>query len=124
MAEFRCHNCGECCGPVPFSQSELLSIMDVLRKMPREATEGLAAQQRGELTCMFRDMKAQCCAVYSARPLLCRMFGLYEGLVCPRNLLVQRKPRSIGDPLAEVYAKSCCGVLGVSIGWKDILEAL
>lgn len=122
---FKCTNCGECCGPVPVTGAELSAIMDALRQMPKDIRDSLAAQERGELTCMFRDVKAQRCSIYPVRPLICRMYGHYWGLMCPKNPdYVEIKSEAEGGALLTAYAKSCCGVLGVSFTWQHVRDQI
>lgn len=74
-----CQNCGGCCGPVPASKKEIANIMNYLIENPE------IKNQLGEpksLTCIFRSEKHKKCLIYPARPLVCRLMGVAEGLVC------------------------------------------
>ena len=42
-----------------------------------------------DLTCSFAGPEG--CEVYAERPLICRMFGVTEGLACPRGVPVREK---------------------------------
>ena len=119
--DFKCVNCGWCCGPVPVCEAELLAIKGVVSRMPRETRETLASQDRGDLACMFRDVRAKRCSIYSVRPLICRMFGQYEGLLCPRNLTARAKPKIEADALMVVWGRACCGILSATWDWQDFL---
>jgi hypothetical protein len=78
----RCSGCGDCCGPVPCTHEEWLVISNWC------AEKGVmpAALVPGQLKCPFMRQgdKAEC-LVYEVRPLLCRLFGHVEGMVCPRK---------------------------------------
>jgi Fe-S-cluster containining protein len=46
--------------------------------------------------CRYFDMETRSCAVYSARPLVCRLLGHVEWLPCP----IDKVPRPLPTPLA------------------------
>jgi Fe-S-cluster containining protein len=79
-----CSSCqAHCCGPTPLSQEVLTGIMKQVHKMPQAERERLHAQERDELTCCLLDVENNRCAVYTARPGVCRMFGRVPEMVCP-----------------------------------------
>lgn len=121
--EFRCRNCGECCGPVPLFDFELRKIRTAVLAMPEEERERLRTQERGSLACPLRDVEKKCCSVYSQRPIVCRQFGAFEGLECPQNKGVRL--RSFEEARTEFFKQAkpgrvLVGVLGVDIGWAEI----
>lgn len=75
----KCKNCGGCCGPVPASEKEIVNIKKHL-KDNSELKNNLGKSK--SLTCIFRDTKEKKCLIYPVRPLICRLMGVAEGLVC------------------------------------------
>jgi Fe-S-cluster containining protein len=76
-----CKNCGECCGPVLASIEEVTAIRNYIKgkrlKVPR---------RKDNLTCVFRDQATARCMIYPVRPLICRMYGVVEGVMqCPQG---------------------------------------
>ena len=67
--------CSDCCGPIPYSRSELTSM-------------GSPPVFGDDFTCQFH--KNGKCEVYDKRPLMCRLFGVVDTpiLKCPHG----RKP--------------------------------
>lgn len=120
MKPFDCSNCGECCGPVPVNELELSRIKKTIQRMPKEKIERLKKQKRGELTCMFRDMENNECAIYTMRPEVCKMFGFYKGLVCPRNEEHATKDTHEGNARMRKGGKPA-GILTIQINWENIM---
>ena len=79
---FQCRNCGDCCGPVPFSDFDKARIRKYLAKAGEAECKRLESQERPPLTCKYRDVEKGNCFIWPVRPEICRMFGFYEGLVC------------------------------------------
>lgn len=75
LPKMRCDaGCGKCCGPVAVGADEYESIEFVVKALM------VTPQRNGILTCpLYIDGK---CAVYHARPLVCRMFGHVPEMVC------------------------------------------
>lgn len=71
-----CQRCGRCCGPVCASPDEIRVLQAFMDRY------GVEAKQQG-LLCPF--LRPSGCAIYSVRPLLCRMFGHSPDLRCTRN---------------------------------------
>lgn len=68
IPSFECiPGCHDCCGPVPFSKWEWSQIGD-----KREVIS---------LDCPY--MTKEGCAIYSQRPILCRLFGTVSRMECP-----------------------------------------
>ena len=78
-----CENCGECCGPVPLSKDEIKKIQNYLdvNEYPRSVIERF----HPPLECIFRDNEARKCSIYPVRPLICRLFGVAQGMNCPKG---------------------------------------
>lgn len=77
LPPMRCdRGCGECCGPVPVTESEYRKVVFVARakKLP---------PKRQGITCPF--FLDGTCAVYDARPFACRLFGHVPGMTCERG---------------------------------------
>jgi Fe-S-cluster containining protein len=69
--------CGECCGPVPVTETEYQRV----RRFMRE--RGIRARNNGLITCpLYQDGR---CSVYEARPTLCRVFGHVPKMACSRG---------------------------------------
>jgi len=82
--------CTDCCGPVPFSKWGWSQIRD-----KRDATS---------IICPYVTEVG--CAIYSQRPILCRLFGTVFGMRCPhgrgpKNLLSSERERE----LMALYSK-------------------
>ncbi|WP_422445997.1 YkgJ family cysteine cluster protein [Thermoanaerobacterium sp. DL9XJH110] len=82
IPEHKCHNCGECCGPVMATEKEIEKIRKYVRDMPKEYKEKLKNQEKAILTCPYRDIENKRCAIYPVRPTICRMFGVVKGMQC------------------------------------------
>lgn len=120
MAEFRCHNCGECCGPIPISKAEFEAISKAIRGMPPEKREALKAQARSDLTCILHDTESKACSVYEARPEICRMFGHYKGLACHKNYSTATGSVTEGKKRLKDATDNFIGILGLTISWQDL----
>lgn len=79
-AHTNCRNCGKCCGVIPVTDDELTSIRSYLESHP--FSRRYASQHTGHITCPFRDDKMKCCLIYEVRPVICRLFGVTEGMQC------------------------------------------
>jgi Fe-S-cluster containining protein len=121
MKPFQCSNCGECCGPVPVNKLELQRIQKKLSRMPKDKLERLKNQKRDPLTCMFRDVEKNECGIYNMRPEICKMFGLYEGMKCPRNHEHASIGRKEGVERMTKGGKHV-GILTMQITWENIFE--
>ncbi|EOU1989674.1 hypothetical protein BFS06_11660 [Clostridium perfringens] len=73
-----CKNCGGCCGPVPINKAEKAIIEKYVQKH-----KPLYNKHNNILECKFR-MNGKC-TIYTVRPVLCRIFGVVEGLDCPNG---------------------------------------
>lgn len=88
-----CDSCGSrCASGVPLTRSEHQAVLDYIANAPD--SEYIAAVTRQEKLldmgdgidfqmCRFRDMERGRCAVYPARPLMCRLMGHLEWMPCP-----------------------------------------
>jgi uncharacterized protein len=121
MKPFKCSNCGLCCGPVPVNEIELKRIQKKLKRMPRTKIEKLKNQTRTPFTCMFRDEERNQCAIYNVRPEVCRMFGFYDGMVCPENPEHATIGREEGTKRLSKGGKQI-GILSLSITWDNIMK--
>ena len=66
--------CAESCGPIACSQAEA-DRMEAAAGRPLEFTSGLR--------CGYLDAIHRRCTVYTARPIICRLWGVAEGMACP-----------------------------------------
>lgn len=119
MNNFKCQNCGECCGPVPVTANELTAIKAAISQMPKEELTKLKEQKRGAFDCILLDKENKKCSIYDVRPEICRMFGFYVGLACPHND-VMLKPREAG--YQNMFGGDYVGIMGFDIGWGDLLD--
>lgn len=113
MEMLPCQGCkGMCCGPVPVTEQELRTIRKKIKSMPAKAREQLENQTRYRGTCMFYDIDHDKCGIYSARPAICRVFGLHKNLVC------FRKPEAatLGNWNA---AERPVATLSIDVTWRD-----
>lgn len=79
-----CKNCGECCGVIPASVSEVNAIRDYI------AINGINPVKHAEKgICPFRDNENKKCLIYSVRPIICRLFGVCQGMECPNGNTVE-----------------------------------
>jgi len=121
---FDCTNCGLCCGPVPVTELELKKIKKTVKEMPFATIYKLKAQKRGPLECMFRDIEDDKCTIYNARPDICKMFGFYEGMVCPNNPEYATRSMKDGHKRINKNVKDnpVVGVLSINHTWDNILK--
>jgi len=126
MSEFICINCGQCCGPVPISNTDWDKIVTAVDNMSVTDIEHLVKQKRESMTCIFRDMDFKKCAIYEHRPLVCRLQGTQEGLPCP-NMPRYAKGDDGKVALYREFGENnehFKGILSDDIGWKEILEVI
>jgi len=71
--------CQESCGPILMSRVEWLRV----RRQP-----GGRRTMRDERTCPM--LRRGGCAVYTVRPLICRLYGLVERMRCPFGCVPER----------------------------------
>ncbi len=105
IGKFNCKNCGECCGPAPFTGEELRNIKRFLKMKDMKLPE-----VENELTCRFR--KDDSCLIYPVRPIVCKLFGEYENLYCDKNnvkpkkaIAPRKKPIGLLNDLTEEEIK-------------------
>ena len=77
-----CEGCGGCCGPVPCSREEYRAIINYTK------VRGIDPKRQG-INCPYLmpadSVGRRNCAVYEVRPLLCRLFGPLDRLICRRG---------------------------------------
>ena len=118
---FDCTNCGLCCGPVPVKENELKKIQKFIKGMPIAEYHRLKSQQREPLDCMFRDVKNDRCSIYKVRPEICRMFGFYEGMICPYNPDHATRSKEMGHKRLNNNKDLVVGVLSINYNWNNIV---
>lgn len=106
--------CQQSCGPVPVHQSELKQIRTYAKKRVRaEGDFGPMAAENfkvlktdNNLTC--RLLRKGDCTVYPVRPLICRLYGIAEGMECAwgckpiGRYLTRDEVRALYDELANL----------------------
>lgn len=84
--------CDAACGPVPATTAEREEIQRVTGKrvktdpnfFKKEDARGLKVLKTTEEgTCLY--LKKARCVVYEARPIICRLYGVSDGLRCPHG---------------------------------------
>lgn len=108
-----CDGCGlRCTTGVQMSRTEYEAVQEYVAEH-REEVERVAAQDKtldlgDDVTiqmCRFRDMERGRCAIYPARPLVCRLLGHVEWLPCP----IEKVPKIASTPdalaLMRAYAE-------------------
>jgi len=114
MEQLPCQGCkGLCCGPVPITREERKRIRKKLDSMPQKERDALRKQERFYGTCIFYDLDRDRCGIHSARPAVCKAFGLYSNMVC------FRKPEAAGKGLWLRHPSDYEGVLSEDFTWKD-----
>ena len=102
------------------SQSEYEAVQDFIARSPEsEYIERVSRQDKrldigdGVVVemCRFRDMDLGRCAIYPARPLICRLMGHVEWLPCPIEK-IKRLP-STRDAIALMQSYSECKRISV-----------
>jgi hypothetical protein len=109
-----CDSCGlRCTAGVPMSRAEYEGVIALIERSPdRDYIQQVTRQdKRLDLgdgiaveMCRFRDMQRGRCAIYPARPLVCRLMGHLEWMPCPIDKV--RKPIPTPDALALLNAYS------------------
>ena len=97
----KCRNCGDCCGPVAATVDEIARIEDFVQSHKR-AREVVNAPHE-PLDCIFHDDENRSCAIYQARPMVCRLFGVTKGMKCPNGNSAEIDGRPFLDIKAKVY---------------------
>lgn len=72
----RCKNCGECCGLIPASKSEIQEIRRYLKNHSE-----IRPRNQG-IICPFRNNGLMKCDIYPVRPIICRLMGVTKGMTC------------------------------------------
>jgi hypothetical protein len=79
--------CGECCGPVPVTETEYQRIRRFI------VHRDVKPANNGPITCpLYID---GVCSVYEARPLACRAFGHVPRMACSRGYNVNVDEREL-----------------------------
>ncbi|MDH7570412.1 MAG: YkgJ family cysteine cluster protein, partial [Armatimonadota bacterium] len=89
-----CTRCAfRCVDHIEMSYPEFSRLLRALAALPEARLRALLAQEKrilwAELAtvemCPFLDMESRYCALYPARPLVCRIFGLVPWFPCPEG---------------------------------------
>ena len=98
-----CDACGlRCASGVPASRDEWNALQAYISGLDPEARRDLDRVERQDksvdlgdevtvVMCRYRDMEGGRCAVYPARPLVCRLLGHVEWMPCP----IEKVPRIV-----------------------------
>lgn len=109
-----CHECAiRCSGDIPLTAGEWDAVRQAIAELPASEAAGLLAQDKtrefapgwtGSM-CRLYDMRAQRCAVYTVRPLVCRLLGFVEWLPCPKG----RRLPALADGVALMRRYAALG---------------
>lgn len=81
-AHTNCINCGHCCGVFPIDEDDVRRILNYMLKGHWDVLKVVKTPKTNFLVCPFRNEKLKRCAIYPVRPLICRLFGVSEGMNC------------------------------------------
>jgi hypothetical protein len=105
--------CSGSCGPIDMSDVERAEF----------GKRGVTAPDISCLTCPILDWKGHC-SQYDIRPMICRLWGVTEGMPCPHGCKVTPAPmpdREAMGLLAEVMETG--GAQGRARNWRQLVEA-
>jgi Fe-S-cluster containining protein len=112
-----CDACGlRCAAGAPASRREWLALSDYIASLGADARRELARVEAQDKAmdlgdgvtvrmCRYRDMERGGCAVYPARPLVCRLLGHVEWMPCPIDKVRHRVKTADGLALMAEYSK-------------------
>lgn len=110
-----CDRCGlRCTAGVQITYAEYLAIRQFIKTLPYPQEIARVVQQDKTLRldgtvsvsmCRFRDMERGRCAIYPARPLVCRLLGHVEWLPCPIGKIDRIARTEDALALMREYAK-------------------
>lgn len=112
-----CDGC-DCCGlrceaGVQLSRGEFDAVQEYAASSPNRARIELIVTQDKSVDlgdgvsvtmCRYRDMEAGGCAVYPARPLICRLLGHVEWMPCPIDKVERRASTPDSLQLMRAYS--------------------
>jgi len=76
-----CKKCGDCCGVIPATGSEIAAIRKYISDKP--TIKKLAEKQSNDmLNCPFLDKEQNQCIIYPKRPMICRLMGVDKYCKC------------------------------------------
>lgn len=90
--------CNDCCGPVPLTRDEAAKVTSPI--MPERLGAAMVTPIKACGSCAYSTAKG--CAIYSARPFMCRLFGAVADaprLACPHGAIAQ-------NPLSPAEAEA------------------
>lgn len=80
--------CADCCGPIEMSRLEYHRCVKASGKTMQALKETMQRNlKRGDYRCVLLNPKTNQCTVYTARPAICRLFGVVNvaALHCPHG---------------------------------------
>jgi len=113
IPSFPCERgCTDCCGRILVAADEWERIVEYLRA---RGLPVLTLNERDPTKCPYSQEGR--CAIYEVRPLICRLYGTFEGMRCPKG----RRPlkllsREIADGLLKAQRERVHGRFAF-IGW-------
>jgi uncharacterized protein len=119
LPEMRCDDgCGACCGPVPASIEEYEAVVALAK------SKGIKPVAHG-LSCPF--YQGGKCAVYEARPTMCRVFGHVPEMPCIHGYNVNVDPGLVKEAIQQSGARGNAVMLHqalVDFGVAKSIEAV
>jgi Fe-S-cluster containining protein len=106
--------CHGACGPVPATALEREEIRKLTGRRVKTEVDFFADKNAGDLKILKTDednlclyLKKERCSVYEARPLICRVYGVADGLRCghgcwPERLLSREEAMILSAAIREV----------------------
>lgn len=97
--------CGLTCGPIGISDFEAQHLQNDGIGLPTVVDHPTC----GKLTCSHLTAASRC-GIYERRPMICRLFGVVEGMKCPHG----RKPK--GGHMKDAHAHGLMSALDTITG--------
>ena len=93
IPELECKGlCHEFCTIIPAGKIEVKRCRERMRgKNPFNPTKAMEALQKQEPIPPCGALKDYKCSIYTARPAICRLYGVAEGLECPFGCQPKKK---------------------------------
>lgn len=115
LPELDCkRQCGKACTMVPAHPLEILEIEKLTGRKVKTISGGASMSYKNYVILKPRAGNVECryfrrnaCSIYEARPLVCRFYGVTEGLRCPfgckpKKLLTDDEAHAIIKQLSEI----------------------
>jgi len=89
IPNIKCIHCSNCCGPIIWFKPEEILIRDFLEKNKLKYTTFTKEQiKKNDMKCPY--LKENKCIIYPVRPIVCRLQGNIDELVCKNNIDIKK----------------------------------